>query len=120
MAGAPSIVAFAACVFSHAPAAAQPTAAVRAEVAVAGAANDPARIAPAISDRLLVVADRDDDDLDGRADGAAESVAPAARTDLVALDARYVGATLTPVSGRDRARLVVGGKPLAWGERVPA
>jgi hypothetical protein len=71
-------------------------------------------------DRLILVADRDDDDADERPDAEAEVVAPAARVDVVTLDARYVGATLTPRSGRESARILVQGRPLAWGERVPA
>jgi hypothetical protein len=71
-------------------------------------------------DRMLLVADRDDDDADDKPDAEAETVSAAARADLVTLDARYAGATLTPQSGRESARILVQGKPLAWGERVPA
>lgn len=72
----------------------------------------------------MVVADRDDDDVDGIADGAASVVASRAQSDATPLDARYVGATLTPASGIasgvGSARLLVQGRPLAWGERIPA
>jgi hypothetical protein len=71
-------------------------------------------------DRLTLVADRDDDDTDERPDAEADVVSPAARVDVVTLDARYVGATLTPRSGKESARILVQGRPLAWGERVPA
>jgi len=73
-----------------------------------------------MGDRIVLIADRDDDDLDDKPDGDADVVAPLARVDLVPLDARYVGATLSPTSGRESARVVVNGKPLAWGERLPA
>jgi hypothetical protein len=73
----------------------------------------------ALPDRVVVVADRDDDDADGKPDGEADVVGPLARIDLVALDAKLAGATLVPKSGREHARLIARGKPLAWGERVP-
>jgi len=72
------------------------------------------------SDRLTLVADQDDDDADDRPDGEAELVVPAARFDLVALDPKYVGATLVPRAGRESARVVAAGKPVPWGERLPA
>ena len=71
-------------------------------------------------DRIVLIADRDDDDADDKPDAEAETVSAAARVDVVTLDARYAGATLTPKSGRESARILVHGKPLAWGERVPA
>jgi hypothetical protein len=73
-----------------------------------------------VTERLRVIADRDDDDGDEQPDGEAAVLAPAARADLVPLDAKYVGATLTPISDKESARLVVNGRTLAWGERVPA
>ncbi|MBS2015765.1 MAG: hypothetical protein JST00_22955 [Deltaproteobacteria bacterium] len=72
------------------------------------------------TDRVVLVADLDDDDLDDQADGLAESVAPAARVDLLALEARYAGATLVATRGAEHARVVAGGKPVPWGERLPA
>ncbi len=93
-----------------------PGSAVRAEVAVSQGAPP----LPPITARLTLVADRDDDDADDRADGEGDVVGPAARTDLVTLDARFTGATLTPMAGREKARIVAGGKVLAWGERIPA
>lgn len=72
------------------------------------------------TDRVILVADRDDDDADDKPDAEAEVVTAAARVDVVTLDARYAGATLTPRSGKESARILVQGRPLAWGERVPA
>src|SRR5690606_8623413 len=74
---------------------------------------------PPISDRLVLVADRDDDDADGVADGLGPSVTPAARVDLVPLDARFSGAVLSVVSGGELVRLVAGGKALPWGVVAP-
>jgi len=73
---------------------------------------------PPITDRITLIADRDDDDADDKADSEADVVSPAARADLVPLDARFVGATMTPVSGREHARLVLAGKPVAWSEKI--
>jgi hypothetical protein len=71
-------------------------------------------------DRVTLIADRDDDDADERPDAEADVVRPAARVDVVTLDARYAGAILTPRSGKESARILVQGRPLAWGERIPA
>ena len=71
------------------------------------------------NERITLVADSDDDDLDDTPDGLADFVAPAARVDLATLEARYAGATLTASSGSDRARIVAGGKPIAWGDKLP-
>jgi hypothetical protein len=75
---------------------------------------------PPVTERLTLIADRDDDDADDVPDGAAENVAPAARVDAVTLDARFAGATLVAVSGGEHARVLVGGRRLPWGERLPA
>lgn len=72
------------------------------------------------AERVRLIADRDDDDVDEVADADATVLSPSARADLVALDARYVGAILTPRAAGERARVVVNGKPLGWGERLPA
>lgn len=80
----------------------------------------PTRSLPPISERIPLVADQDDDDADGTPDGEATTLGPLARADLVPLDPKWVGATLSAPVGREKARLVVGGKVLAWGERVPA
>lgn len=71
-------------------------------------------------DRVTLIADRDDDDADDRPDAEADLVTAAARVDVVTLDARYAGATLVPRAGKESARILVQGRPLAWGERVPA
>lgn len=71
-------------------------------------------------EHLMLVADRDDDDADDQPDGEAAVLPPAGRVDLVTLDARYAGAILSPQSGAETARVLVNGKPLAWGERLPA
>jgi hypothetical protein len=68
---------------------------------------------------LRVVADLDDDDLDERPDGEQTVVDGAARADLVPLDARFVGAEVRATEGAQRARLLVGGRPIAWGSQVP-
>ena len=68
---------------------------------------------------LLLAADRDDDDADGRPDGEQEFLPPAGRVDLVALDRTLAGATLHPLVGADRLRVVVGGRPLAWDRPLP-
>ncbi len=67
---------------------------------------------------IEVVADRDDDDLNGVPDGAETFAATAARVDTIPLDA-FVGITLTPESGGEHARILVAGRPFAWGKRVP-
>jgi hypothetical protein len=75
--------------------------------------------APPTAERLSLIADLDDDDADDRPDAAGDYVAPAARVDLVTFEPRFVGATLTPLQGREHARVLVDGRPLAWGERLP-
>lgn len=97
------------------PSAAQETKAAK-NIRTESAADHPSL--PPVSARIAVVADRDDDDADGRPDGEAEVLVPAARVDLVALDARFVGATFTPLAGRESARLVANGRLLGWGERI--
>lgn len=76
-------------------------------------------ILPTITERVTLIADRDDDDADGRPDGEGE-VAAAARADLVAIDPKYVGGAFVASSGMEKARIVVNGKALAWGEKLPA
>ncbi|MFO0735677.1 MAG: hypothetical protein U0270_07350 [Labilithrix sp.] len=76
---------------------------------------------PVITEHISVIADRDDDDLDDHADALAEVVAPAARIDLVTLEPRFTGSTMTPAKGQEHARLVAAnGKLLAWGDKIPA
>jgi hypothetical protein len=107
------------CVLSHGTASAQATAGVRAEMALATKAAPITRPVPPITDRIVLIADRDDDDGDGLPDAESESLAPLARADLVTLDARFAGATLSVVSGGESARLVASGKPLPWGSVAP-
>ncbi|MDB4998672.1 MAG: hypothetical protein JWM74_6104 [Myxococcaceae bacterium] len=111
-----------ACVLSHAPAAAQPNPATREAKTIGGAVNGPVPVLAPTGpiDHVVLIADRDDDDADDKPDGEAEVVAPNARVDAVTLDARYVGATLTPQSGHESARIIAGGKPIPWGQRIPA
>jgi hypothetical protein len=121
-----SLLVAGACVLSHAPASAQPLARPappaprEAKSVVSTSSSAGARTPSGPVERITLIADRDDDDGDGAPDAEGESVAAGARVDLVRLDPRYVGATLTPRSGGESARVVVHGKPLAWGERVPA
>jgi len=102
-----------ACLLSHGEAVAQNE---REAKTVGGGAAKP--MGPV--ERLMLVADRDDDDGDDRPDGEAEVLGPAGRVDLVTLDSRYAGATLSPQGRAETARVLVGGKPRAWGERLPA
>ncbi len=60
-----------------------------------------------------VVADRDDDDLDGIPDGSAATVG-GARSDLEPVPLALVGATVERVTGQGSARLLRGGVPLPW------
>ena len=90
-----------ACVLSHAAAEAQtrpPPASREAKTVVAAGTGSAQPVAPV--DRITLIADRDDDDADDRPDAEAELVTPGARVDVVTLDARYAGATLTARDGR--------------------
>jgi len=91
-----------ACVLSHVEAAAQGK---REAKTVGGGTAKP--MGPV--EHLLLVADRDDDDADDTPDAEAAFLAPAGRVDLVTLDARYAGATLTPRTGAEAARVLVNG-----------
>jgi hypothetical protein len=75
--------------------------------------------APSEQLSIVVVADRDDDDVDGVPDGEQAELPPAARADLVPVDKALVGATLHPITGADRVRLVAQGTPLPWSSTVP-
>ncbi len=88
---------------------------VHAEAAVGGSST-----VPPITERITLIADLDDDDADERPDAQGDVVNPAARVDAVTLEARFVGATFTPVRGREHARLLANGRLLGWGERLPA
>jgi hypothetical protein len=61
-----------------------------------------------------LVADDDDDDLDGVPDGSEALLSGLSRVDLVRAD-EPAGATLVPTRGADHVRLVSAGRPLAWG-----
>jgi hypothetical protein len=111
-------IALAGGVFGHGTASAQPKPAEKAAKNLRADATDQPRIPP-LTERITLIADLDDDDADDRADGRADVVSAAARVDLVTLDARFAGATLVPMNGREHVRLVVGGKPMGWGERLP-
>ena len=114
-----SVLLGSACVLSHAAAEAQtPPAPREAKTVIAGGADGAKPGSPV--DHITLIADRDDDDADDKPDGDAEVVAPGARVDALTLDARYAGATLTPRAGSENARVLVQGRPLPWGERVPA
>ena len=69
-----------------------------------------------VTERITLVADRDDDDADEHADGDAELIAPAARIDLVTLDARFTGpAWLTGgVLGTEASFLMYPALALLW------
>ncbi len=69
---------------------------------------------------LILAADRDDDDADGRPDGEQEFLPPAARVDLVALDRTLVGAALHPLLGGELVRIVAAGRPSPWDTPLPA
>ena len=108
-----------ACVLSHAAAEAQtPPASREAKTVIAGGTGTTQPTGPV--DHIKLVADRDDDDADDKPDAEGDVVAPGARVDVVTLDPRYTGATLTPRFGRESARVLVQGRALAWGERIPA
>jgi hypothetical protein len=79
----------------------------------------PTRSLPPVSERVTLVADRDDDDADGEPDGEAKKLGPLSGTDLVPVDPRWVGATFSAVANGERARLIVSGRALAWGARIP-
>ena len=68
---------------------------------------------------LTIAADRDDDDVDGVPDGEQPLLPVAARADLVPLDPSFVGATLHPITGGERVRVIANGKPLPWSAPVP-
>jgi hypothetical protein len=108
-----------ACVLSHGAASAQPVPAPREAKTIVSVGAGTAKPSGPV-DHVTLIADRDDDDADDKPDAEADVLAPAGRVDLVTLDARYAGATLTPRSGAESTRVLVNGKPLAWGERVPA
>jgi hypothetical protein len=68
--------------------------------------------------RVVIWADRDDDDVDGRPDGEESILPPSARVDLVSLDARLLGGPIQAISGAEHARVVAAGGPVPWGRAV--
>jgi hypothetical protein len=68
---------------------------------------------------IELVADRDDDDADGRPDGEQEFLPPAGRADLVPLSATLVGASVQPLSGAKYVRILSNGRSVPWGAPLP-
>lgn len=69
---------------------------------------------------IVVSADWDDDDANGKRDADEDNLGAVARGDLLVLDKGFLGATLKPSAGADRARVVAAGKPVPWGRPLPA
>lgn len=68
--------------------------------------------------RIGLVADRDDDDANGVADGAEVAVSRGASVDLVKLPDGLVGLRLDALSGGERVRMIIGGRPVPWATAV--
>jgi hypothetical protein len=86
------------------------------------ATGAPGRAADATPLRIVVWADRDDDDADGRPDCEEADLPPPARVDWVPLNGRFAGSALQVVSGGDHARLMLAGSSgvtLPWGRVLP-
>jgi hypothetical protein len=83
------------------------------------AAPNPAAAADDTPVRVVLWADRDDDDADGRPDGEQRALPPATHIDLVPIDKRFMGAVFQVTSGGEHARVVLGKDgPLAWNRAV--
>ncbi len=68
----------------------------------------------------VLYADRDDDDVDGKADAEGDAVAPLARVDAVPLDKSFVGWELHAVGGAEHARLLgPNGRIVPWDSPAP-
>jgi len=67
---------------------------------------------------VVLMADTDDDDVDGRADGEEDALPVEGRADLVALDAALDGATLKLGAGTGKARVWTGTRQVPFGSRV--
>jgi hypothetical protein len=68
---------------------------------------------------VVLWADRDDDDADGRPDGEQTTLPPLTHVDLVPIDRRFMGAVFEATSGGEHARIVLGtGVPLPWNRAV--
>lgn len=70
--------------------------------------------------RVVLWADRDDDDVDGQPDGLQTELGAAARMDLVAVDPRWTSRRWAAETGGEHARVVTEAGPLPWGRFVPA
>ena len=67
---------------------------------------------------LVLMADLDDDDANGKPDGEQNVLLHEARADLVPIDPSLDGAVLRLVSGAGKVRLVAGSTPVPFGARV--
>jgi len=67
---------------------------------------------------VVLMADTDDDDVDGRPDGEEDALSIEGRADLVALDATLDGATLKLGSGTGKVRVWNGTRQVPFGSRV--
>src|SRR5262249_54696104 len=69
---------------------------------------------------VVVTADLDDDDANGKVDGLEDALAPHARTDLVPLERSVVGWELKALRGAENARIIsADGRPIAWSKAAP-
>ena len=69
---------------------------------------------------IVVAADRDDDDLDGRADAEAQAVSAFAKNSLFSLDSRFWGMKIRADSGSDHVRVIgTDGAVVPFGSTVP-
>jgi hypothetical protein len=67
---------------------------------------------------VVLMADTDDDDVDGRPDGEEDALPVDGRADLVALDASLDGATLKLGAGTGKVRVWTGTRQVPFGSRV--
>lgn len=67
-----------------------------------------------------LVADRDDDDADGRPDSEEEFLPVAGRADVVPLSPALVGASIQPRSGARYVRIMANGRTVPWGAPLPS
>jgi hypothetical protein len=72
----------------------------------------------ALPESIDIVADRDDDDVDGVPDGDQPLVPRDAQVDAIPLGSAFVGASVERQSG-DGVRILAGDHPLPWGSVVP-
>ena len=67
---------------------------------------------------VVLMADTDDDDVDGKPDGEEDALPVEGRADLVALDAALDGATLKLGAGTGKVRVWTGTRQVPFGSRV--